>query len=77
MAKKEFKAAPARAEQKEKKKEKEGKRTIGKKEQQVTSGHPSLGLNSPLSLTCRWNTTWCTGPPQLWCPPPPPPQSAL
>jgi len=34
VAKKEFKAAPARAE-KEKKKEKEGKRTTGKKEQQV------------------------------------------
>ena len=42
MAKKEFKAAPARAEQKEKKKEKEGKRTTGKKEQQVSSVHPSL-----------------------------------
>ena len=39
VAKKEFKAAPARAELKEKRKEKEGKRTTGKpakKEKQVT-----------------------------------------
>lgn len=35
VAKKEFKAAPARAELKEKRKEKEGKRTTAKKEQQV------------------------------------------
>ena len=64
MAKKEFKAAPARAELKEKKKEKEGKRTFAKKEQQVTSSiilHPFLTV----VLICRWNTTWCTGRPQL------------
>ena len=46
VAKKEFKAAPARAELKEKrKKEKEGKRTTGKpakKEQQVISIRPKL-----------------------------------
>ena len=53
MAKKEFKAAPARAEQKEKKKEKEGKRTTGKKEQQVTRSiglHHQAILNSPLQV---------------------------